>query len=452
MNRFMNRFVRYCLLMLLSLSVSAAFGQATAPSGDTAEPQAASGVGQDHPVQVDADDAASRPATADTAPNYVPALDGSGLILMDHSVRSRLLIGAAYSGGYDTHPEEIPGAPGSVISVISPFMGLQVNRENVRYVFQYLPTFTHYTEDRYQGGSLHSGMVDVRGESGERWNWELHGIGMHGQDAVRLLAPQPTVAVGDVPGTSPSAASFRGDVGTVTYVDFGGKTAYRLREHDTLSADLTNSYGSSELSSSTPGANIVGAFRGAYSHDVSARLRWMSYAQTARYYGAFHCWSYGAGFGILWRPGELSFLDISAGPQFDSSSCGSQQNFSYRVAYSARLTQRSQAYLTSQRQNAGVYVGPGIWEQNVTAGYQYLVASSDTFGVNFGYVDETLYKETRAYKGTYVGAAYNHKMPRSLTAGLSYRYFNGGLTGSIVNRNTVLFSLTWLPTGAKIFQ
>jgi hypothetical protein len=448
----MSKSVACGLLMLLSLSVSTAFGQTTAPSsGGASEPQAASGSGADRPAQADPSEVSIHTGPPDAAPSYAPALDGSGLILMDHSVRSRLLIGAEYSGGYDTHPEEISSAPGSAISVISPFVGLQVNRESVQYVFQYLPTFTRYTDDRYQGGSIHTGAVDVSGEAGERWTWDLHGIGMHGQDSVRLLAPQPTIAVGDVPGTSAGAASFRGDVGTVTYVDFGAKTSYRLSEHDDVSAVLTNSYGSSE-SSSVPGDNIVGALRGVYSHDMTARLRWMSYAQAARYYGELHCWSYGAGLGFFWRPGERSFLDVSAGPQFDSSTCGRQQNVSYRVAYSARLTERSQAYLTSQRQMAGVYVGPGLWEQNVTAGYQYLVTSKDTLGVNFGYVDETIYKEASAYKGTYVGAAYTHKLPRSLTAGFSYRYFNGGLSGSTVNRNAVLFSLTWLPTGAKIFQ
>jgi hypothetical protein len=178
----------------------------------------------------------------------------------------------------------------------------------------------------------------------------------------------------------------------------------------------------------------------------------MSYGDVARYYGELHCWSYGGGVGFLWRPGELSFLDVSVGPQLDSPSCGEQQNVSYRAAYSARLTQRSQAYFTAQRQMAGVYAGPGIWEQSVTSGYQYLVTSTNTFGADFGYSNETIYKSTRAYKGTYVGAEYNHKLPRSLTAALSYRYFNGGLSGLAVNRNTLLFSLTWLPTGSKIFQ
>jgi hypothetical protein len=446
----MNKSVTCCLLMLLSLSVSTAFGQAAPPSEGAADPQAASGSGADRPPQADPSEVHIRPGTPDAAPSYAPALDGSGLILMDHSVRSRLLVGAEYSGGYDTHPEEIPGSPGSALSVISPFVGFQVNRENVQYVFQYLPTFTRYTDDQYQGGSLQSGTFNISGEAGERWTWEMNGVGMHGQDAVRLLAPQPTVVVGDVPGTSSSAAAFR-DLGTVTYIDFDSKVSYRLREHDTVSAVLTNSYGSSE-SSSVPGDNIVGALKGVYSHDVSARLRWMAYTQVARYYGSLHCWSYGAGLGFLWRPGERSTLDVSAGPQFDSPSCAAQQNVSYRVAYAARLTQRSQAYLTAQRQMAGVYVGPALWEQSFTAGYQYLVTSKDTLGVNFGYVDETVYKEPTAYKGTYVGTAYNHKLPRSLAAGFSYRYFNGGLTGSTVNRSTVLFSLAWLPTGAKIFQ
>jgi hypothetical protein len=447
----MNRLNNCFLLMFLSLVTSTALAQTAPQPGEPDQQVNASGTDAERPAQASSTEPAGAPAHAEGSGNYVPALDGTGLILMDHSVQSRLLIGAELSGGYDTRPEEIPGAPGSVISVISPYIGLQVNRDNFQYVFQYLPTFTHYTDDRYQGGSLHSGMVDVRRQSSERWNWEMHGLGMHGQDSLRLLTPQPTVAVGDVPGTSPSAASFRGDAGTVTYVDFGGKTSYQLKEHDAVSAVLTNSYGSS-TSSSTSGDSIVGALRGIYSHDVTARLEWMSYAEAARYYGALHCWSYGTGVGFLWRPGELSFLQASVGPQFDSSSCGKQQNVSYRVAYAARLTQRSQAYLTSQRQRAGVYAGPGLWEQSVTAGYQYLVTSANTVGADFGYVDETIYKEARAYSGTYVGAAYNHKLPRSLSAGISYRYFNGGLSGATVNRNTVLFSLTWLPTGAKIFQ
>ncbi len=438
--------------MVFSLVATAALAQTTPPAGDSSDSHvSASETDAERPAQAKSSEAPAVPTQTQEAGNYAPALDGSGLILMDHSVQSRLLVGAEVSGGYDTRPEEVPGAPGSGISVISHFVGLQVNRENLQYVIQYLPTFAHYTSDRYQAGSLQSGMVNMSGESGERWNWEVHGLGMHGQDSVRLLTPQPTVAVGGVPGTSPSAASFRTDAGTVTYVDFGAKAGYKLREHDTVSAVLTNGYGSS-TSSSTPGDTIVGAFRGIYSHDMSARLRWMSYGEAARYYGELHCWSYGGGGGFLWRPGELSFLDVSVGPQFNSPSCGKQQNVSYRVAYAARLTQRSQVYFTSQRQMAGVYAGPGIWEQSVTAGYQYLVTSTNILGADFGYTDETIYKETRAYKGTYVGAEYNHKLPRSLTAALSYRYFNGGLSGLAVNRNTLLFSLTWLPTGSKIFQ
>lgn len=442
--------VNKCVPVIIFCIVTSALWAQTTPPPDNAARQqgSATATEAERPAQVDS---TALPAHAEASGTYVPALDGSGLILMDHSVRSRLLVGAEVSGGYDTKPEEVPGSPGSATSVISPFIGLQVNRENVQYVFQYLPTFSHYTEDRYQGGSLQSGMVNVSGESGERWNWEMHGIGMHGQDSIRLLAPQPAVAIGDVPGTNPSAAAFLNNAGTVTYVDVGSKLSYKVREHDTLSAVLTNGYGSS-ASSEAPGDTIVAQLKGIYSHDASARMRWMGYADGERYYGALHCWSYGAGAGFLWRPGELSFLDVSVGPQINSPSCGQQQNVSYRVAYGARLTQRSQAYLTSQRQTAGVYAGPGLWEQSVTAGYQYLVTSTNTLGVDFGYVDETIYKEANAYKGTYVGAGYNHKLPRSLTAGVSYRYFDGGVTGSAVNRNTMLFSLTWLPTGAKVFQ
>jgi hypothetical protein len=341
------------------------------------------------------------------------------------------------------------GAAGSGLSVISPFVGLQVNRENVQYVFQYLPTISRYTDGHYEGGSLHTATAKLTGNVSERWDWELRGIGMHGLDSVRLVAPEPTVAVGDVPGVGSAAASYRNNAGTTTYLDVDGRLSYHLSDRDAVSGTVSNSYGTS---TSSVGDSIVAGFRGAYSHDVSPTFQWAGYGQVARYYGALHCYGYGGGIGLTWRPGEHSFLQLGAGPEFDSPACGKQQNVAYRVGYSARLTERSQVYLLSARETAGIYVGPGLWEQTVSAGYQRELSRSDSVSVSTGYVNETLFGDARAYSGIYAGAAYTHKLPGNFSAACTYRYFDGGWSGSRFNRNTALFSLTWLPTGGRMFQ
>ena len=58
------------------------------------------------------------PETTVTTPQtvYVPALDGTGLIALDHSIRTRLLYGANYSGGLDSNP----GGPGESTDLRAP--------------------------------------------------------------------------------------------------------------------------------------------------------------------------------------------------------------------------------------------------------------------------------------------------------------------------------------------
>ena len=62
-------------------------------------------------------------------------------------------------------------------------------------------------------------------------------------------------------------------------------------------------------------------------HEATPVLQWISYASATRYYGFVHCYAYGAGFGLEWRPEEHTYLHLSGGPQLDSSTCGKQQGF-----------------------------------------------------------------------------------------------------------------------------
>lgn len=424
--------------------VSAAFGQSTQPSDgaeDSSSPAPQQNQTNDSKAQT-----WNQPNTKST--QYEGSLDGSGLIPLDHSVSSRFLLGGTYSAGYDTRPGEVPGAPGSGVTVLNPYLGVQVNRESTQYIFQYAPTLTYHQNNRYQGGSLHLATAKMTGELGERWAWEAHGFGLHGLDSVRLLAAEPTVPVGDVPGIGSGAASYQRNAGTTTYVDVGGRLSYKLTPRDAVTASAANAYGQS---SSSVGDSIVASFRGAYSHDVSESFHWVTYGEMGRYYGALHCYIYGGGVGLTWQPGPHSFLQISGGPAVDSPACGRQQNLAYRVGYSARITERSQVYLMSSRETAGIYVGPGLWEQTLTAGYQRNLTPSDSLNLGLGYVKETLYSNVHGYSGRYASLTYSHKLPMSLRAAFSYRYFDGGWSGVTFNRNIALVSLTWTPTGERTF-
>ncbi len=402
---------------------------------------------QDAPIR-----AADR--TQDTGVNqpqtvYVPALDGSGLIALDHSIHTRFLYGANYSGGYDSNPSDLAQGPSSGAFLISPFFGVESDAGNVQYVIQYQPTYRKYTEDQYSGGSLQTASLKVGGTVNERWRWDVEGTGSHGQDSIRFLAPQQNVAVGDIPGTGPNSASYRPDAGTITDVEGKAGVKYNASERDVISVNVENAF---STYSSIPGDSLIALGTIAYTHSVTPKFQWINYGQGARYYGVIHCFTYGGGVGLEWKPTEHAYLHLSGGPQVDTSGCSKQQGYAYNADFSTRISQKSQVYFTSARQAVSTFLGPGLWEKSVAVGLQHDFDKDQSLGVDFGYVGTTSLVGLMGYSGTYVDAGYSYRFNHSISASLNFRRYTGDWTDAAFTRNTALVSVSWAPSSGHIFQ
>lgn len=394
-------------------------------------------------------DALPRRASGLDQVEYVPALDGTGLISVDHSVRSRFLLGVNYSGGYDTNPNAVPNAPKAGASLLSPLIGIQANTAKTFYLVQYQPTFRNYTTDKYEGGSIHAASGDVVGSISERWRWDGHFRLSHGQDSIRLLAPQQSVAIGDVPGAGPNAAANRPDAGTTTAIYGGANLTYLVSERDTVDLLVENSFSNYTAVS---GTDLVGTASADYTHGLTPHFKWLAYGSADGYYGFVHCYAFGGGAGIDWRPEEHTYLHLSGGPQVNTSACGKQQSFAYDAAYSHRVTTRSQIYLTSARQIGSTFVGPSLWRTSAAAGYQYDFGQKESIQVDFGYVGTTGLRSADAYSGKYVDAVYNRSLGFNLSTSFSYRWYAGDLATTSFNRTTALLSIGWSPTAGHLFQ
>ena len=108
-------------------------------------------------------------------------------------------------------------------------------------------------------------------------------MGSHGQDSIRLLAPQQNIAIGDVPGTGPTSASYRPDAGTITYIDGEAGMKYNATERDVISLNLANSF--SSYSDLARQQHHCGTGTLSYSRAVTPKFQWINYGQGARYYG-----------------------------------------------------------------------------------------------------------------------------------------------------------------------
>jgi hypothetical protein len=455
----MNNNLRFGTLLLAACFMMGSMrAQTTSPSasssatmsgvpGDSDTQQTGTDETDQHKTSTPAEEV--QPKNTDTTPVYVPALDGTGLMSQDEALRGRLLVGANYSAGYDTNPNGLENSPKSGVSLISPFIGVQVNSPNLRTIVQYQPTLRHYFSNRYEGGTMHVGSANITGFVNERWKFNALVLGRHGQDSIAMLAPQQTVPVGDVPGTRPASNAFNLNTNTITSLDGIFDLNYLTSERSSLGIKAENAYASYD---SLVGNSLLGTVNTTYMHAITPTLQWLAYGTTSRYYGFVHCYAFGGGGGLEWRPEEHTYLHLSGGPQFNSSACGQQQGFSYDAAYSHHLTPRSQIYMTSTREAGSTDLGPGLWNQTAAIGYQHDFDRRESLAFDFGYFNTTGQPKSNGYDGKYVDGIYNRILGHGLRAVFSYRWYTGNTFQSNFTRTTALLSIAWTPTAGHLFQ
>ncbi len=379
---------------------------------------------------------------------YAGALDGSGLIALDQRPAGHLLLGATTGGGWDSNPINNADSASTAFYTVSPYVGVQAVTPTLRALLQYQLTYTGFGSS-YARQTMNIASATVLGNIDERWSWDVNAMASSGQDSIRFLGPQQNVAVGEVPGTGPDSASYLLNAGTVTYVDGGAGVSYRRSERDRINVHANNTfthYAGSDQSSGVAGVAAE------YERDVAPSLGVLAYAQNSSYYGALHCESYGAGAGVRWKPASQVSIGFSGGPQLDTSSCGSQQGFSYTASVGARLTGRSQLYFLSSRLPTSSYLGPGLWQQSASGGYQREIATHVVLGFDVGYVASSTLTSVSSYHGTYFDGTYGYHLGHGLRASYSYRGYIGDSGGSGFSRNVAQFSLGFTPGAGHIFQ
>jgi hypothetical protein len=289
----------------------------------------------------------------------------------------------------------------------------------------------------------------ISGHASERWSWDLKAKGSYGEDSTRFLGSQQTVAVGEVPGTGPNSASYLSNADTVTYIDGGMGISYKKSERDSVDFRVANDFSHyTGLSES----NSIATMNVSYNRDLSPTLGVLAYGQNAYYYGALHCESYGGGIGINWQPGERTALSLSGGPQLNTSACGRQQGFSYSASFSTRLSGKSQIYLLSARQPTASSLGPGLWQESISSGYQHQVMTLGVVSFDVGYVGSDTLTTVSSYRGIYFDCGYGYRLGHGLRASYSYRGYVGDSGGTHFSRNAALFSIAWTPSAGHVFQ
>lgn len=399
---------------------------------------------------------ASLPAAPDAAGTdvndktlYSPALNGSGLISLGSMVARRIVVGADVVSGWDSNPENTAKGVSSGVYIFSPYLGIEARSAKVEFLLQYQPTITQYTSGAGSNQTMHMATATLVGTLSERWKWSVDASGSHGQDAIRLLAPQQTTPVGGVPGVGPGTPAYLSNAGMVTFLNGDGTLQYRTSNRSSFELNLSNTI--SRYSGGTD-SNSIAMSTVAYDRDLSPTMGMRAYEQTYYYYGLLNCTSSGGGLAINWSLNNGGILSVRGGPQITSQTCGKQQYYSYSAAFSKRLSGKQQVYLLTGREPAISYLGPGLWVTSTSAGYQRQVGMRGSFNVDVGHASSEAEDVKSSYSGTYVDCGYKHTLSHGLNLSYTYRHYSGDTGGVGFTRNVALISLGWAPPLGRLFQ
>lgn len=428
----MHNLKTVALTLATMLGAAHTYAQSTTNASDKTQTQAF----QPQVVQ-DAAPQASGNAVDQSQPSQdVPALDGAGIISMS-SIRSpRLLVGGTIAGGYDSNPLNLGDGTSSALYSFSPYFGVESSTGKTQFLLQYHPTITRYSS--YSGQTMHLAAARFVGSFTPRLTYSVGVVGSHGDDSLRLLGP-----------SGPGSGSFLPNAGVITTVDGGIDLHYDASPRDSLGLHISDSY------NSFPGLQQTGSVATAslnYNHSLKPTISLLVYEQSSLYYGDLNCIAVGAGVGIRWQPQESTLVSLRGGPQIDAPACKSQQGFSYSASVSRKLPGRSQFFVTANREPVISFLGSGLWQDDVSGGYQRQILSANVLSFDVGYVNSSTLVDASSYRGTFFDASYTHQLHRGISLGWSYRAFTGVTGDTDINRNILQFSLTVTPNTRTLSQ
>jgi hypothetical protein len=426
-------------VLFLGIGTACTFAQAPANSSGDQGPDSVVQQSSSHPEDAMQAEKSQK--------QFTGLLNGTGLISMDSD--NRLIFSSAAGGGWDSNPLNSPDSVSSSLYSLSPYIAFHGVSAKSKFIVQYQPTFLGYPSGTYERQTIHTASVQADGSLSERLQWKMNINGSYGQNGARFAGPLQSVAVGEVPGTATSTASYLPDSGSITYVFSSFETDYRKSERGTAVFSLSNSY-NRVTGYDQAGGSATGRLH--YSYDLSPTLSLMIYGQASHFYGDLNCEGVGAGGGVNWRLGMNTTLTLEAGPQISTAACGDQQGYSYALEYGTRLSNRAQFYLSANRLPMVSYLGPGAWQRGASAGMQYQVTPLALLRADVGYSSSTALVAVSSYSGISVNVSYDVQLKHGFALSYGYRGYFADSGGTGYSRSLAQVSLKWISNSGKIFQ
>ena len=116
-----------CIRLTVALSAWSLVGPILAQTSNKDQMNTGAQPSVESPVSATQDQVQASSEGKEQQVQYAAALDGTGLISLDSSSPSHLLLGATVAGGWDSNPNNLGNGTASGVYALSPYLGIQAN-------------------------------------------------------------------------------------------------------------------------------------------------------------------------------------------------------------------------------------------------------------------------------------------------------------------------------------
>jgi hypothetical protein len=285
------------------------------------------------------------------------------------------------------------------------------------------------TPDSAFGGgpqAFHSLSFNAAGAFSHRWYWGLASSAEYGSEAARFEGPLTYELVGLIPVVDPVASGAFLQGRDAAFMQNIAKLGFRRSQRDRF--ELTTFHTYTDLSSTSLGggfpadrSNALGA-KLDYARDVTSRVTFHVYGQEEHVMES-SCNAYGGGVGVSARISYSWYMEASAGPQWTSANCGSQQNANFYGALVKNLRGQAKIYAVGWRYFSTAFQTSSTWQDAAAVGFLQPIGRFAIQGDGGYFHGQPLLVTTQPIQGYYWAPLVRYRLTGNTSISAGYRSF-----------------------------
>ena len=289
---------------------------------------------------------------------------------------------------------------------------------------------------------LNLAAVRITGEISPRLTWQGSATNTYGTDAARQVAPIDYRMIGEADAPAPDTAAYGLHGGLMTE----GEESLKLRYAESRRSawDISGSHTYTKYNADGFLVHSARA-RIEYLHRIAQRSAFGLYGSGEHQTQPLGCTLGGAGMRILTSWGSHASLNVAGGVDGANPSCGKRVEFTGNAALYAQLTNKTDLYLTGNRDLDDGILEHAVLLNTAGAGLRHTFGHSVGVSASLNELDGTDPRSKQTYHGSFVDGSLRCRLWLGFSEEMELRRFSFSGFSAEAGRTVGVFTLWWSP-------